>query len=85
MGDDKLADVLSTASSLQHRWRQRFKHDYVAIDDGRLKKLLTEGALHDIVPNLGERKIPQIWQIEKTTPLADKDLDPGMYDLHCPS
>jgi hypothetical protein len=73
----QFADVVSKAISLQHMWQQRLKADYFSLDEDRLKKLMDNGALHDVAPEHGSRQVPQIWRVLEMTPMKDSDLKPG--------
>lgn len=77
-GSPRLADIISKASSLQHKWQQRFKAAYFSIDEDRLKEMKDDGALHDVVPEQGDRKVPHIWRVVRRTPMMDSDIKPGM-------
>lgn len=78
----KLAAIISKASSLQHKWQQRFRASYFSIDEDRLKSLKVNGALHDIIPKDESRVIPRIWDVVRETPMAVSDLKPGLYESH---
>jgi deoxyadenosine/deoxycytidine kinase len=73
--DDQIQELVAKASSLEHRWQQRFKIEYFIIDDGRLAILKTgEGILRDVVLD-PDRKDGLTWVVRKTNPIAQHPGD----------
>jgi hypothetical protein len=73
--DDQIQELVAKASSLEHRWQQRFKTEYFVIDDRRLTILKTgEGILRDVVLD-PDRKDGLTWVVRKTNPIAQHPGD----------
>ena len=69
--DDQLKELLSKASSLEHRWQQRFKTGYFAIDDERLTTLKNgEGLLQDVILDSDDRQEGHKWLVRRTNPIS---------------
>jgi hypothetical protein len=81
--DPRLQAIHTRATSLQHRWQQRFKEKYFSIDDHRINDM-RHRALRDLTPNLSlpinleDWKIGnQLWLVAKNEPISHKEGDLG--------
>jgi hypothetical protein len=69
-------EIHAKATSLQHRWQQRFKERYFSIDEYRINDMRSR-ALRDLTlnlpTNLEDWKPEQLWLVTKSEPISHKE------------
>ncbi|KAE9374716.1 hypothetical protein N431DRAFT_405640 [Stipitochalara longipes BDJ] len=76
IAEASIQEIFSRATSLQHKWQQRFKERYFTIDDIRLKHM-KDGALQGLSLNVGDWKTEQIWSVIYNQPISNQQGDLG--------
>lgn len=69
--------LAAQALDLQNMWQQRFKTEYISIDDDRLEAMLSTGALRDLNLYIEVDSNSHIWKVDRVTPIGDNDLNIG--------
>ena len=72
-------EVLGRASSLEYKWQQRFKTAYFSLDSERIKDMMKNGSLQDLVLNPMYKKGLDIWKVNSNKGFADKEGDLGFH------